>query len=218
MLRRYPPHPPRRRQYKKIRFGVFTPGEQKHSLNTRSLVSDVRLAQLMVSDSQRALIESIYTIDASNPTPPIIDSVFSTDIEGQLQASAVMAQHASDVGACDDLSNRWTSQWSEQTGKEGAKIKRVLYLCSCGYEHTKRNTKYDRQQPQDHLGSRERHNPLPFTGCLAHAEVTLRGNSIVRPSAPSQASAGSSSLKRTAQLLAPSPEKAQKRHESYAPH
>ncbi|KAJ7218162.1 hypothetical protein C8J57DRAFT_1537513 [Mycena rebaudengoi] len=41
------------------------------------------------------------------------------------------------------------------------------------------------------------------------------------PSAPSQASAGSSSLKRTAataQLLPPSPEKAQKRHESYAPH
>ncbi|KAJ7278412.1 hypothetical protein C8J57DRAFT_1222261 [Mycena rebaudengoi] len=90
----------------------------------------------MVSDSQRALIESI---------------VFSTDIEGQLQASAVMAQYALDVGARDDLSNRWTSQWSEQTGKEGAKIKRVLYLCSCGYDHTKRNTKYDRQQPQDHL-------------------------------------------------------------------
>ncbi|KAJ7218167.1 hypothetical protein C8J57DRAFT_1537517 [Mycena rebaudengoi] len=174
------PGPPPPKQYKKIRFGAFTPGEQKHSLNTRSLVSDVRLAQLMISDSQHVLIESMYAIDTSNPTPPIIDSVFSTDAEGQLQASAVMAQHSLDVDARDDLSNRWTSQWSEEKGKEGAKFKRVLYLCSCGYDHTKRNTKYDRQQPQDHLGSRERHNPLPFTGCLAHAEVTLRAHSIVR--------------------------------------
>ncbi|KAJ7271623.1 hypothetical protein C8J57DRAFT_1507528 [Mycena rebaudengoi] len=136
------PLPPK--QYEKNRFGAFTPGEQKHSLITRSLVSDVRLAQLMISNSQRVLIESMYAIDASNPTPPIIDSVFSTDAEGQLQASAVMAQHSLNV---DDLSN-WTSQWSEEKGKEGAKFKRVLYLCSCGYDHTKRNTKYDRQQPR----------------------------------------------------------------------
>ncbi|KAJ7214694.1 hypothetical protein C8J57DRAFT_1255698 [Mycena rebaudengoi] len=116
------PAPPPSKRYKKIRFGVFTPGEQELSLNTRSLVSDVRLAQLMVSDSQRALIESMYAIDASNPTPPIIYSVFSTDFEGQLQVSAVMAQHALDVGARDDLSNRWTSQWSEQTGKRAPKL------------------------------------------------------------------------------------------------
>ncbi|KAJ6511757.1 hypothetical protein DFH09DRAFT_891672, partial [Mycena vulgaris] len=72
----------------------------------------------------------------------------------------------------------WSMQWSER-GKEDANIRRVLYLCSCGYDHTKQNTKYDRQQHQDPVGSRERHNPFPFTCCLAYVEITLRSNSIV---------------------------------------
>ncbi|KAJ6560755.1 hypothetical protein DFH09DRAFT_1316374 [Mycena vulgaris] len=53
---------------------------------------------LKVSDAQRVLIESMYAIDASSSfiTPPIVDHIFSTDANGQLQASAVLAQHSLD--------------------------------------------------------------------------------------------------------------------------
>ncbi|KAJ6570828.1 hypothetical protein DFH09DRAFT_803913, partial [Mycena vulgaris] len=88
-------------------------GHSKNALNARSLDSDVRLAQLKVSDAQRVLIESMYAIDASNSfiTPPIVDHIFSTDANGQLQASAVLAQHSLDVRARDDLGNCWSMQW-----------------------------------------------------------------------------------------------------------
>ncbi|KAJ7145693.1 hypothetical protein C8R44DRAFT_598970, partial [Mycena epipterygia] len=150
-------------------------------LKARSLASDVKLAQLKISAAQRALIDAMYATDTSKsfPTPPIVDHVFSTHSDAQLQASAVMAQHSLDVGARDELGNRWAAQWSEK-GKDDANITRILFLCRCGYDHTQRNTKYDHQQNQDHIGSRERHNPLPFTGCIAHAEITLRSNAILR--------------------------------------
>ncbi|KAJ6565954.1 hypothetical protein DFH09DRAFT_1314736 [Mycena vulgaris] len=163
-------------QYKKIKFGAYEPGHSKNALNARSLASDVRLAQLKVSDAQRVLIESMYAINASNSfiMPPIVDHIFSMDSNGQLQASAVLAQHSLDVGARDDLGNRWSMQWSER-GKEDANIKRVLYLCSCGYDHTKRNTKYDRQQHQDYVGSREAtirfHSPAALLMPKSHCQL-----------------------------------------------
>ncbi|KAJ7443667.1 hypothetical protein FB451DRAFT_1437056 [Mycena latifolia] len=131
-------------QYKKIRFGACAPDQKNGSLNARSLASDVRLAQLKISAAQRVSIDSMYALDASNsfPTPPIVDYIFSTDVDAQLQASAVMAQHALDVGARDDLGNRWSTQWSER-GKENTNIMRILYLCSCGYDHTKRCASLD---------------------------------------------------------------------------
>ncbi|KAJ7621812.1 hypothetical protein B0H17DRAFT_1290416 [Mycena rosella] len=113
---------------------------------------------------------------ASNsfPTPPIVDRVFSADVEALMQASAVLAQNSLDGGDLNDPRNRWSTQWSE-TGK----VKGDANI-NCGYDHKKRNTKYDHQADPEQLGSRERHNPLPFTGCLAHVEITLRSNSIIR--------------------------------------
>ncbi|KAJ7700708.1 hypothetical protein B0H17DRAFT_1128573 [Mycena rosella] len=52
--------------------------------------------------------------------------------------------------------------------------------CNCGYDYKKRNTKYNHQPDLEQLGSHEHHNPLPFTGCLIHVEITLHSNSIFR--------------------------------------
>ncbi|KAJ7209835.1 hypothetical protein C8J57DRAFT_1608521, partial [Mycena rebaudengoi] len=149
-------------------------------LNARSLSAAIAITALKVSDTQRALIESMYAFDASNSftTPPIIEHFFSTDTDAQIQAAAVMAQHGLDVHSREDLGSRWSHQWTRaDKGKDGT-LKRFLYLCSCGYDHTKRNTKNDREE---HVGgSRVRHTALPFTGCVAHAEITVRSNTILR--------------------------------------
>ncbi|KAJ7768826.1 hypothetical protein B0H16DRAFT_1780867 [Mycena metata] len=69
-----------------------------------------------------------------------------------------MAQHGLDLDAHENLSNRWSQQWSSNSSKSEP-TRRVLYHCECGYDHTWNESK-------------ARHTPLPFTGCLAHAEVT----------------------------------------------
>ncbi|KAJ7873914.1 hypothetical protein B0H14DRAFT_2502266 [Mycena olivaceomarginata] len=62
---------------------------------------------------------------------------------------------------------------------EETETRRILYLCKCGYDHQQRTTKYDRLE-RDEPGSQQRHTPVPFTGCLAHAELTVRANKILR--------------------------------------
>ncbi|KAJ7149256.1 hypothetical protein C8R43DRAFT_952091 [Mycena crocata] len=66
----------------------------------------------------------MYASDASDGIreSPIVDHIFSTDASGQLKASAILAQHSLDVGAREDLGNRWSAQWSEK-GQEDTNIK-----------------------------------------------------------------------------------------------
>ncbi|KAJ7625212.1 hypothetical protein B0H17DRAFT_963693, partial [Mycena rosella] len=54
-------------------------------------------------------------------------------------------------------------------------------MCACGYDHAQRKTKYDRTQNiHAEPGTQERQTALPFTACLAHAEITVREGVVLR--------------------------------------
>ncbi|KAJ7805474.1 hypothetical protein B0H14DRAFT_3485150 [Mycena olivaceomarginata] len=116
------------------------------------------------------------------------DHLFKLDDRDQLHAAAIMVQHGLDLKAREDLSNR-----------------KILYLCACGYDHTCNESK-------------KRQTPVPFTGCLGHAEITFVISSQKIPSFSASArTTPTQTLKRNRNhLLPPSPEKPPKRHQSYS--
>ncbi|KAF8191869.1 hypothetical protein K438DRAFT_1762452 [Mycena galopus ATCC 62051] len=92
------------------------------------------------------------TTIASVPTPSLMDYIDSLNHASQLQTSGVMAHY--DLG-------------------------RISFLCKCGYDHRQRNTKYNHTR-QAEPGSKKPHMLFPFNGCLAHAEITIRGSDVLR--------------------------------------
>ncbi|KAF7344086.1 hypothetical protein MVEN_01698300 [Mycena venus] len=117
---------------------------------------------------------------ASFATPPILDYVYALDDNSQLQASVVLIHYGLDPDSRELLGNRWSHQWSRHSDKAKVDTQKLLYLCACGYDHHQRNTKYDRTEPHGAPGTQERHTGVPFTGCLVHAEITIRENKILR--------------------------------------
>jgi hypothetical protein len=109
-----------------------------------------------------------------------VDHIFTLEDEPQLQASAIMAQYGLDDDSRENIANRWSQQWSRHSEKAEIDIQKLLYLCACGYDHRQRNTKYDHTETERGPGSQQRHTGAPFTGCLAHVELTVRGNKILR--------------------------------------
>ncbi|KAJ6452842.1 hypothetical protein C8R45DRAFT_764927, partial [Mycena sanguinolenta] len=152
-------------------------------LNARSTASELPISHLRISPEQRKRIEEMYhpVTTASCATPPLVDCIYTLDDTSQLEAAGVLAQYNLDPESQEDLGNRWSHQWSfrSKNVKEETETRRILYLCKCGYDHHQRETKYDRSE-RDEPGSRQRHTPVPFTGCLAHPELTVRGNKILR--------------------------------------
>ncbi|KAJ7753948.1 hypothetical protein DFH07DRAFT_744208 [Mycena maculata] len=167
--------PPPTKYRKKFRWGEYIPAEQNPTLNACSTTAEVPISYLKIMKEQRELIDTMYhpVAGAAFSTPLIVDHIYSLDNPTQLQASAVMAQYSLDVGAREQLGNRWSQQWSHYS--DGAKgdtpICKILYLCACRYDHHQRNT--------NSWKSAETHR-APFTSCLAHAELTMRGDRILR--------------------------------------
>ncbi|KAJ6573241.1 hypothetical protein B0H10DRAFT_2349038 [Mycena sp. CBHHK59/15] len=96
--------------------------------------------------------------------PPIVDYIYSLDPDSQLEASVILAQHSLDADSRELIGNRWSQQWSYYFTKDKDGPRRILYLCACGYDHH----------------HKEHHTGAPFTGCLAHVEITVRSNKILR--------------------------------------
>ncbi|KAJ7163718.1 hypothetical protein C8R46DRAFT_998727 [Mycena filopes] len=91
-----------------------------------------------------------------------------------------MAQYGLDVDSREHIGSRWSQQWS-RSDKTNNNTRKILYLCSCGYDHRQRNTKYDHgENPTGVPGTQQRHTGAPFTACLAHAEITVRADNILR--------------------------------------
>ncbi|KAJ7237959.1 hypothetical protein C8J57DRAFT_1246702 [Mycena rebaudengoi] len=131
----------------------------KPAATPRSIATDISLGKLNISAAQRQLIDELY-IPSVTPAPTtlsFVDHLFTLDDNDQISASAIMAQHGLDLDARAALANQWSQQWSCHSGKNDS-TRKILYLCHCGYDHT--------------LQSKERHTPLPFTGCLSHTEIT----------------------------------------------
>ncbi|KAJ7759539.1 hypothetical protein B0H16DRAFT_1720327 [Mycena metata] len=78
-----------------------------------------------------------------------VDHLFKLDSDDQIHGAAIMAQHGLDLDAHENLSNRWSQQWSSNSSKSEP-TGRVLYHCECGYHRTWNKSK-------------ARHTPLPFT-------------------------------------------------------
>ncbi|KAJ7626694.1 hypothetical protein B0H17DRAFT_963315, partial [Mycena rosella] len=80
--------------------------------------------------------------------------------DDQLAATAIMVQQGLDIDARERLDNRWSLQWSRNSGKSAKTAGRTKRMFQCGYDHNRSHTK-------------ARHTPVPFTSCLAHGEITF---------------------------------------------
>ncbi|KZV89638.1 hypothetical protein EXIGLDRAFT_139730 [Exidia glandulosa HHB12029] len=129
------------------------PAKSKHKgLDARVLTASVAISHLSGDDEQREAYERIHADGSS-----VITSMFAqNDIE---QTAAVTALRALNLEAAqlEETGSRWSVRWSNTIEKSGLKC--VLYQCQCGYDHTLHSSK-------------TRQTPWPFTGCLAHVEVT----------------------------------------------
>ncbi|KAI0039609.1 hypothetical protein FA95DRAFT_1612439 [Auriscalpium vulgare] len=118
--------------------------------------SDIPVAQLILDEEQK---KSVKLIHKSNE---LEDHTFDSrsDADG-VAAATLLAGLGLDDEAREDITNRWKKRWGSDYGQKGMAqaIHRDLYQCVCGYAHRE-------------AGTRKRHSPLDFTGCLAHVEVT----------------------------------------------
>ena len=110
------------------------------------------------------------------------DITYTKDDDSQLGTAIALGTRHLDLDARESVGSRWSIKWSRSTGKKGKVTQRTLYQwcvslssilsavysnstgSDCGYNHTV-------------VGHKTRHNPVDFTGCLAHAEVTYTAES-----------------------------------------
>ncbi|KAK7018770.1 hypothetical protein VNI00_018232 [Paramarasmius palmivorus] len=148
-------------------------GQRDGNLSARRVASEIYTDKLTLTPSQKEQVSLLYAQNS------IVDHQFSTrsDID-QSQAAVVLGVHDLHIGSAEDITSRWGMRWSD-SGKEGRvgkgrnaecnSTRRVLYQCQCGYD-------------EKVAGSKKRNAPLPFTGCMAHAEITyeVKSQKILR--------------------------------------
>ncbi|KAJ7479629.1 hypothetical protein FB451DRAFT_1395192 [Mycena latifolia] len=159
-------------QKRDLKWSQYTPETASRNkqapLKQRTIASDIPLDQLNVSPQQLKQLKEMHRGHATTDDGVLpVDHLYTLSDDDQLAASAIMAQQGLDVDAREGIDNRWSQQWSRlstNSVKATNKTRRILYLCRCGYDHTQSHTK-------------ERHTPVPFTSCLAHAEITIADDS-----------------------------------------
>jgi hypothetical protein len=94
-------------------------GSKKQPLKQHTINSDIPLAHLKVSPAQLEPLKAMYRGDATAAPDGnlLVDFLYKLDDDGQLSASAIMAQQALDIGARESLDNRWAINWSRSSGK-----------------------------------------------------------------------------------------------------
>ncbi|CAK5279236.1 unnamed protein product [Mycena citricolor] len=138
------------------------------TLRGPSIKSVVPFEKLIVSEAQKADLQSMYT--PRSPTTTLEDKIFdSTVLADQAAAFELLERIKLNLDTQKSVHNRWAQVWS--TAKSG-KTRRILYQCTSGYDHTKLSKKAP--------GKEERRVPTRFTGCLAHVELTTRDDYILR--------------------------------------
>ncbi|KIJ34487.1 hypothetical protein M422DRAFT_263455 [Sphaerobolus stellatus SS14] len=117
---------------------------------------------LDLTAGQHASLESMYESSSlGSPGTEIEDHTFSAvnDIQ-QNEAISRLTAHGLNETALEDVTCRWSVKWAATYGSGEHAGCRTLYQCDCGREHTQ-------------FGSKKRHTAYNFSGCLAHAEVTI---------------------------------------------
>ncbi|KAJ7015879.1 hypothetical protein C8F04DRAFT_1363278 [Mycena alexandri] len=128
------PPPPIAKGYKKVKWAPYTPadasGTSKPALNPRSIASDIPLDKLRISKAQRAALDTIYQQPtAVNDAEGHVDHLFKLNSHDQIHAAAIMAQQGLDLDARENLSNRWSQQWSSNSSK--SEPTRRVYITGC---------------------------------------------------------------------------------------
>jgi hypothetical protein len=122
--------------YNKLKWSNYTTetasGSGKPALKQRTIASDIPLDKLKVSPEQLAQLKQIYanatTADHQNS---VVDLLYALGDDDQLAASAIMAQQGLDIDTREGLDNRWSQQWSRNSGKNvkvANNTKKILFL------------------------------------------------------------------------------------------
>ncbi|KAF9029036.1 hypothetical protein BDZ89DRAFT_1133294 [Hymenopellis radicata] len=162
-----PSKPPRQHQ---IRFGNVSATEaaegrmkkadrQNHQLLARQQACTLYVRKLILSTEQSIAIQHLY--DANKIESYEFHVGGEAEQESQQATATVMGIHGLTFAALDEVDNRWSVAWSENTGEGDSAMKRLTKFSGsdCGYDHTV-------------AGSKKRNTPAPYTACLAHAEIT----------------------------------------------
>ncbi|EPS95721.1 hypothetical protein FOMPIDRAFT_1053897 [Fomitopsis schrenkii] len=99
---------------------------------------------------------------------------FTGGPQSQEKARQILQDHGLDEDSEAMLESRWKRCSQRSWERAGGLIERVVYQCSCGYDHNARKHGRKRKIDGSESGaSAIRHAPYNFTGCLAHADVTF---------------------------------------------
>ncbi|KAJ3857308.1 hypothetical protein EV368DRAFT_25110, partial [Lentinula lateritia] len=129
----------------------------------------VHLKKLLLNANQQQHIAELYA-ESKN-----IESVYNlNDLQQQQEAEAKLIALGLDPVSRNALESRWTAQYSVKWSCGTYEQRRILFQCSCGYHVQARQEREAEKGVNQKTENWQRRVPYPFTGCLAHIEVTER--------------------------------------------
>ncbi|KAJ3855966.1 hypothetical protein EV368DRAFT_79123 [Lentinula lateritia] len=149
------------------------PGWVQAGLSLPSLApvhnTQVHLKKLLLNAHQRQLIDILYA-ESKN-----IEFLYDTNAsKPQVSAEAKLLALGLNPVSRNALESRWTAQYSVKWGSGMQEQRRTLFQCSCGYHVQARQEREADKGVTRKAEDWQRRVPYPFTGCLAHIELTER--------------------------------------------
>ncbi|KAJ3927532.1 MAG: hypothetical protein NXY57DRAFT_965389 [Lentinula lateritia] len=131
--------------------------------------AQVHFKKLLLDAHQRQLIDKLYAESKS------IEFLYDPNASNQqLSAETKLLALGLDSVSRNTLESRWTAQYSVKWGSGIQEQRRTLFQCSCGYHVQARQEHEADKGVKRKAENWQRRVPYPFTGCLAHLEVTER--------------------------------------------
>ncbi|KIJ29355.1 hypothetical protein M422DRAFT_269311 [Sphaerobolus stellatus SS14] len=145
-----------------IRFANVTAEEargDKVDISLTCSTSNIMWNLLDLTPEQYASLDILYKqFSEGSISGKIEDHLYSSsNTVQQNEAAALLKTHCLDLASLEDVGNKWSVKWSKLMANGE---RRALYQCDCGRDHTQ-------------FGSKVRHTAVDFTGCLAHAELSI---------------------------------------------
>ncbi|TCD66588.1 hypothetical protein EIP91_001145 [Steccherinum ochraceum] len=131
---------------------------------------------LYCDDKQRQAIQHIHELGSAGDR---FARIYSSTTGSQNKAQQTLRAHNLDAASVDMQESRWSVAWSRQwKRRHGVTVKRIVYQCVCGYDtHVRqrgnKRTPSTIEQPAEDLEDWQRRAAYEYTGCLAHADVTI---------------------------------------------
>ncbi|KAJ3907755.1 hypothetical protein F5879DRAFT_986170 [Lentinula edodes] len=127
----------------------------------------VNLKKLLLNAEQQRLIKTHYE-NSKN-----IELLYDINSPHQQEsARSSLVEIGLDPASQNALESRWTAQYSVKWGRGMQEQKRTLFQCLCSYHAQARQQRESDKGINRKAEDCERRVPYPFTGCLAHVEIT----------------------------------------------